>query len=133
MSQPRSSRNINAVALLKPGVTIDQFQSELSAIAKRLEERYPATNRGFGVQVVPIRRSYVGLRRRSHGRRADDGSWLRAADHVRESRQPDAGPRCVPAARARRARRHGRGASRLVWVIAVGKRLAGGSRDADRV
>lgn len=55
----RSSRNINAVALLKPGVTIDQFQSELSAIARRLEERYPETNRGYGVQVVPIRRSYV--------------------------------------------------------------------------
>ena len=57
---PRSARNINAVALLKPGVTIEQFQSELSSIAKRLEEQYPVTNRGYGVQVVPIRRSYVG-------------------------------------------------------------------------
>jgi predicted permease len=57
--QPRSSRNINAVALLKPGVTIDRFQAEMSAIAQRLEEQYPVTNRGFGVQVVPIRRSYV--------------------------------------------------------------------------
>lgn len=55
----RSSRNINAVALLKPGATLAQFQSELSAIARRLEDQYPATNRGFGVQVVPIRRSYV--------------------------------------------------------------------------
>ena len=57
---PRSSRNINAVALLKPGVSIAQFQSEMSSIAKRLEEQYPVTNRGYGVQVVPIRRSYVG-------------------------------------------------------------------------
>lgn len=56
---PRSSRNINAVALLKPGVTIGQFQSELSSIAQRLEDQYPITNRGFSVQVVPIRRSYV--------------------------------------------------------------------------
>lgn len=56
---PRSSRNINAVALLKPGATIGQFQSELSSIARRLEEQYPVTNKGFGVQVVPIRRSYV--------------------------------------------------------------------------
>ena len=55
----RSSRNINAVALLKPGVTIAQLQGELSSIAKRLEEQYPITNRGYGVQVVPIRRSYV--------------------------------------------------------------------------
>jgi putative ABC transport system permease protein len=56
---PRSSRNINAVALLKPGVTIAQFQSELSSIARRLEDQYPVTNHGFGVRVVPIRRSYV--------------------------------------------------------------------------
>ena len=57
---PRSSRNINAVALLKPGATIAQFQSELSSIAQRLENQYPVTNRGYGVHVVPIRRSYVG-------------------------------------------------------------------------
>jgi predicted permease len=57
---PRGSRNVNAVALLKPGVTLPQFQSELSSIATRLEAEYPITNRGFGVEVVPIRRSYVG-------------------------------------------------------------------------
>lgn len=57
---PRSSRNINALALLKPDVTLAQFQSELSSIAARLEREYPVTNREFGVQVVPIRRSYVG-------------------------------------------------------------------------
>lgn len=56
---PRGARNINAVALLKPGVTVPQFQSELTAIAQRLERQYPVTNAGFGVQVVPIRRSYV--------------------------------------------------------------------------
>ena len=57
--QPRGGRNMNAVALLKHGVTIAQFQAEMSAIAKRLEEQYPVTNRGWGVYVVPIRRSYV--------------------------------------------------------------------------
>jgi predicted permease len=56
---PRSSRNINAVALLKPDVTIAQFQDELSSIARRLEEQYPLSNKAYGVQVVPIRRSYV--------------------------------------------------------------------------
>ena len=56
---PRGSRNVNAVALLKPHVTIAQFESELSSIAKRLEEQYPVTNNGYGVRVVPIRRSYV--------------------------------------------------------------------------
>lgn len=57
---PRSARNINAVALMRPGASVEQARSEIAAIAKRLEESYPETNRGYGVQVVPIRNSYVG-------------------------------------------------------------------------
>ena len=57
---PRSARNINAVALVKPGHSIDQARAELIGIARQLEETYPETNRGFGVRVVPIRASYVG-------------------------------------------------------------------------
>jgi predicted permease len=57
---PRSSRNINAVAMLKPGATLAQAASELQGIARDLEQAHPLTNRGFGVRVVPIRRSYVG-------------------------------------------------------------------------
>lgn len=57
---PRSARNVNAVALMRPGTSIEQARSEIAAIAKRLEEAYPETNRGVGVQVVPIRNSYVG-------------------------------------------------------------------------
>ena len=56
----RSQRQVNAVALMKPGVTIDQTGAELSGIASRLETEFPDTNRGFGVQVVPIRRSVRG-------------------------------------------------------------------------
>ncbi len=56
---PRGNRNVNAVALVKPGVTVAQAQGELSGIAERLEQTYPLMNRGFGVQAVPIRRSYV--------------------------------------------------------------------------
>lgn len=57
---PRSARNINAVALMRPGVSVEQARSEIAAIAKRLEESFPESNRGYGVQVVPIRNSYVG-------------------------------------------------------------------------
>ncbi len=57
---PRSARNVNAVALMRPGTKIEQARSEIAAIARRLEEAYPETNRGYGVQVVPIRTSYVG-------------------------------------------------------------------------
>ena len=56
---PRSSRNVNAVAMLRAGATVLQAESEFQAIARRLEETYPLTNRGFSVRTVPIRRSYV--------------------------------------------------------------------------
>lgn len=57
---PRSARNVNAVALLRPGQSIDIARAELAGIAKRLEETYPETNRGYGVRVIPIRESYIG-------------------------------------------------------------------------
>ncbi|HEX6163543.1 MAG TPA: ABC transporter permease [Vicinamibacterales bacterium] len=56
---PRSARNINAVALVRPGQSIDQARAELTGIAGQLEETYPETNRGYGVRVVPIRDNYV--------------------------------------------------------------------------
>jgi predicted permease len=35
-------------------VTAQQAQAEISAIAKRLEEQYPATNRGRGIRLYPL-------------------------------------------------------------------------------
>ena len=57
---PRSARNINAVALLRPGESIERARAELMGIAGRLEDTYPETNRGYGVRVIPIRDSYIG-------------------------------------------------------------------------
>jgi putative ABC transport system permease protein len=57
---PRSAREVNAVALLRAGVTIEQARAEMDTIAAGLEAAYPDTNRGFGVQVLPLRRSFVG-------------------------------------------------------------------------
>ena len=50
----RGARWIEGFALLKPGVTIQQAQAEVSAIAKRLELYYPATNRGRGIKLYPL-------------------------------------------------------------------------------
>ena len=58
-AQPRSSRNINAVGLLKPGVSVAQAEAEMQGIARRLQQAYPVTNEGFSVRAVPIRESYV--------------------------------------------------------------------------
>jgi predicted permease len=52
--EDRGARWIEAYVRLKPGVTREQAQQEISAIAKRLETDYPATNRGRGVQLWPL-------------------------------------------------------------------------------
>src|SRR5262249_10173345 len=43
-----------AIARLKPGVTVQQAQSELDAISHRLEQQYPQDDRGWGAQVLPL-------------------------------------------------------------------------------
>ena len=44
--EDRGARWIEGYAFLKPGVTRQQAQAELSAIAKRLENDFPETDRG---------------------------------------------------------------------------------------
>jgi len=50
----RGARWSEGFAFLKPGVTIQQAQAEISAIAKRLEAAYPDTNRGRGFKLYPL-------------------------------------------------------------------------------
>lgn len=45
---------------LKPGVTVQQAQSEMKTIAARLEKAYPATNTQVGVVVTPLLENLVG-------------------------------------------------------------------------
>jgi macrolide transport system ATP-binding/permease protein len=52
--EDRGARWIEAYVRLKPGVTFVQAQEEISAVAKRLEAGYPATNRGRGIQLWPL-------------------------------------------------------------------------------
>ena len=56
----RGSHNYAAVGRLKPGVSIQQAQSELSTIASRLEKEYPADDTGWGALLVPLRDELVG-------------------------------------------------------------------------
>src|SRR6202051_3460035 len=49
--EDRDARGIEAFARLKPGVTMEQAQTEISSVAKRLEADYPATNRGRSVKL----------------------------------------------------------------------------------
>ena len=52
--EDRGARWVESYVRLKPGVTRAQAQQEISAIAKRLENRYPATNRGRGIGLWPL-------------------------------------------------------------------------------
>ena len=49
--EDRGARWCEAYVRLNPGVTRNQAQQEISAIAARLEAEYPATNRGRGIKV----------------------------------------------------------------------------------
>jgi putative ABC transport system permease protein len=52
----RESYNYWAVARLKPGVTIEQAQADLDAIALNLARIYPGSNEGRGVRVTALQR-----------------------------------------------------------------------------
>jgi predicted permease len=52
--EDRGARWIESYVRLKPGVTLSQAQQEISAVAMRLENDYPETNRGRGIKLWPI-------------------------------------------------------------------------------
>ena len=55
----RSSFWLPVIGRLKPGIPIEQAQTEMSEIGRRLEEQYPL-NRGYGVYVVSLQDQLVG-------------------------------------------------------------------------
>ena len=63
----RGARYYNAVARLKPGVTVQQAQAELDGIAQRLAQQYPRTNSDHRIQIVSLRDHLAGDLRPSIG------------------------------------------------------------------
>jgi putative ABC transport system permease protein len=59
-TQQRGSHSLEAIARLKPGVTIAQAQADLEAIAAALTKQYPESNTHFGVASRPLREELVG-------------------------------------------------------------------------
>ena len=60
VTQERGNHMMETVARLKPGITADQAQADLSTVAANLEKQYPTTNSYFGVRVKPLREELVG-------------------------------------------------------------------------
>ncbi|HKQ79013.1 MAG TPA: ABC transporter permease [Blastocatellia bacterium] len=51
---------LTAIGRLKPGVTLAQSSAEMSAIAGRLEQQFPDTNKGHGVYLIALNEAAVG-------------------------------------------------------------------------
>jgi putative ABC transport system permease protein len=51
---------MNAIARLKPGVTIEQAQAQMSTITSRLARAYPTSNTGIGARVITLREEVSG-------------------------------------------------------------------------
>ena len=56
----RGARYIDVVGRLKPGISARQAAAEMEIVAKRLEQTYPESNRGWRVRVMPIRDFLLG-------------------------------------------------------------------------
>jgi predicted permease len=54
------SRYLSVTARLKPGVSLDQAQAEMSRIASNLAQANPKRNKGWGVTLVPITEAAIG-------------------------------------------------------------------------
>jgi len=59
-TEERGSHSLDAIARLKPGVTIEQAQADLATIAANLEKQHPDTNSYFGVAFRPLREELIG-------------------------------------------------------------------------
>ncbi len=52
--------SLQVIARLKPGVSLAQARSQARTIAAALEREFPATNRGFGADVLPYATNIIG-------------------------------------------------------------------------
>ena len=56
----RTDHGLQAIARLKPGVTLEQAQAEMTSIAANIEQQNPVTNEGLGLNVIDLRSNLVG-------------------------------------------------------------------------
>ena len=60
LTTQRGAHYLDVIGRLRPGVSLQQAQTEMNAIAARLAEAYPNTNRNAGALEVPLLESMVG-------------------------------------------------------------------------
>jgi len=60
----RDTGDLDAIARLRPGVSLEHAQAEMDIISRNLAAAHPATNTGLGVRVIPLRDQVLGGSRR---------------------------------------------------------------------
>ena len=55
-----ASWGTDAIARLKPGVTVEQARADLNSVARGLGTAYPGINKGIGVTMLPLKEEMVG-------------------------------------------------------------------------
>jgi putative ABC transport system permease protein len=60
MMNNRQRNTLVVIARLNPGVSVGQANAEMNAIARRLTEQYPQTNKDKGVRLAPLQQQMVG-------------------------------------------------------------------------
>jgi len=56
----RDTGDLDAIARLRPGISIGQAQAEMDTISRNLGAAHPETNNGLSVRVVPLRDDVLG-------------------------------------------------------------------------
>ena len=56
----RGEHHFLSIARLKPGISISRAQAEMNTISHRLEQAYPADDKGWGATVISMREDLVG-------------------------------------------------------------------------
>ena len=56
----RAAMGMDAVARLKPGVTLQQAQAGMDSIARSLADTYPDANKGSGISLIPLKQDFTG-------------------------------------------------------------------------
>jgi putative ABC transport system permease protein len=57
--QERGLNGYTAIGRMRSGITLEKAQSQMSAVAARLAESYPADNEGWGLRLVPLQEELV--------------------------------------------------------------------------
>ena len=61
----RDSGDLDAIARVRPGISLGQAQAEMDTISRNLAAAHPETNSGLSVRVVPLRDQVLGGSRRA--------------------------------------------------------------------